>query len=455
MERTVNIKYMLTAMFFCSITFTGCKKYLDEKSNQALVVPTTIEDLQSLMDTYFVMNQNDPGSSEISADNFYLQYSDWSGFDQTEQNTYVWEKANLFAPGNANDWAYLYNYVYNANLVLSNLNAINRSANDQSDWNNVKGQALFIRARSFLHAAFIWSLAYDSGSATTDMGIPLRLDPNFNTTSVRSNVQQTYDRIVQDLKLAIPLLPVTPLHVLRASKPAAYALLARTYLSMRKYDKELLYADSCLQLNNTLMDYNNKGTGIDPASQYPFSRFNPEVLFDSQIPYPYSLYYGYVDSALYDSYDANDLRKALFYPTPQIQYFNGNYEGADNLFSGIATDEVYLTRAECYARSGNKEAALADLNALMMKRWKSGTFKAFTASDAADAVNRVLAERRKELVLRGLRWMDIKRLNKEGANIVLKRMLNGRTYTLTPNDSRYALPIPEDVINISGMKQNP
>ncbi|SEM08104.1 hypothetical protein SAMN05216436_101351 [bacterium A37T11] len=57
--------------------------------------------------------------------------------------------------------------------------------------------------------------------------------------------------------------------------------------------------------------------------------------------------------------------------------------------------------------------------------------------------------------MRGLRWMDIKRLNKEGANITLTRNLNGQIYTLPPNDPRFALPIPEDVIDLSGMQQNP
>lgn len=50
--------------------------------------------------------------------------------------------------------------------------------------------------------------------------------------------------------------------------------------------------------------------------------------------------------------------------------------------------------------------------------------------------------------------MDIKRLNKEGANITLTRTLNNSVYELLPNDLRSALPIPEDIISLSGMEQN-
>jgi starch-binding outer membrane protein, SusD/RagB family len=63
-------------------------------------------------------------------------------------------------------------------------------------------------------------------------------------------------------------------------------------------------------------------------------------------------------------------------------------------------------------------------------------------------------ERRKELTMRGLRWIDIKRLNKEGAGIVLKRLIGDKTYTLQPNDPRYALPLPADIILNTGMQQN-
>ena len=82
-------------------------------------------------------------------------------------------------------------------------------------------------------------------------------------------------------------------------------------------------------------------------------------------------------------------------------------------------------------------------------------YQNITAATEQEALTKILTERRKELPFRGLRWMDIKRLNKEGANIILVRNMNGQTYTLQPNHIRYALPIPESVIALSGMQQNP
>jgi len=134
--------------------------------------------------------------------------------------------------------------------------------------------------------------------------------------------------------------------------------------------------------------------------------------------------------------------------------FKGSYS-VYSLFIGIATDEVYLMRAECNARLGNKDAALNDLNTLMVTRWSTGTFIPFTAATSQDALNIILQERRKELIFRNLRWMDIKRLNKDGANITLTRIIGGQTYTLPPNDNRFALPLPADIVKMTGMPQNP
>jgi len=450
---------LLITVIYCSVGITGCKKYLDAKQDQKLVVPETLQDLQSLLDKWTQINFSDPSAAEISADNYYLNSSDWNSLSEFERNTYIWANANLFKPGNSNAWAVIYGKVYIANVVLYNLDKIKRTTNDENDWNNLKGQALFLRSKSFLQIAFLWALAYDENTASSDLGIPLRLAPDFNTPSIRVSVKQTYDQIVQDLKAAISLLTTTPVHVLRSSKPAAYGMLARTYLAMRQYEKAGLYADSCLQLRNTLMDYNVPIPGFfTPSSTFPFRRFNPEVIYEEKMQYPSSLYYGSIDSALFNTYDDNDLRKTLFFK-PQgagPEAFEGDYDGSSGIFAGLATDEVYLMRAECYARTGNKDAAMDDLNTLMVNRWKNnGSWVPFSATDANDALSKILKERRKELVYRRLRWMDIKRLNKEGANITLKRILDGQTYTLAPNDLRYALPIPEDIITISGMKQNP
>ena len=442
------------------IFFESCQKFLDKKPDSSLVIPKVVGDLQALLDTYNVVSQNQPSSSQVSADDYYLTTADWNAAAEDQRRMHIWEPDNLFPEFNS-AWQLIYTGpVYRANTVLDNLNNIERTTKNMVEWDNVKGHALFVRSMSFLKAAYIWALAYDRAAASTDLGIPLRLTSDFNQPSVRASVQDTYVQIIADLKEALPLLPEQPIQVLRPSKPAALALLARTYLSMREYDSCYKYANLCLLLKDTLLSYSSS-TWINPSATSSFTRFHPEVILDGYIAPTTCLASARakVDSSLYKSYHEDDIRKTVFFRSNAdgSQHFRGSYSGTNSsiAFDGIATDEVWLMRAEANARIGNKDAALNDLNTLMNKRWKAGLFAPFTALNADEALQIILRERRKELLFRGLRWMDIKRLNKEGADITLKRVVNGREYVLPPNDLRYALPVPERIIAVSNMPQNP
>lgn len=453
----MNLYKMVTSIFIicCFFLTPSCKKYLDEKSDRKLVVPTTIADLQALLDNSGRINNSAPETGQLSSDDYYLSDVDFNAVSQeANRRIYTWQNSFLF-DAFPNNWSRCYLVVYYSNIVLKALESIERNSVNRLSYDNLKGHALFLRGYSFYQAASLWAQAYDPAGAASDMGIPLRMTDDFNVASERGNVAGTYEQITGDLKAAVSLLPVTALHVMRPSKAAAYALLARVFLAMRNYDNAGVYADSSLRLYNRLLDYNS----LSATATFPFTAFNAEITFENTMLVPSSLgsTKAKVDSVLYIQYAANDLRKAIFFKSNNNGSFSfkGSYEGNDALFGGVATDETYLTRAECHARKGNTVAAMNDLDTLLVKRWKKGTFAPLTASNPADALSKVLSERRKELLMRGLRWMDIKRLNKEGANIILRRLVNGQQYVLLPNAPGYALPVPEKIIELTGMQQNP
>lgn len=454
------LKYsFLVIMSFLLIAITiSCNKYLDAKSNKKLVLPTTLSNLQALLDNSSVMNERATSIDEAASDNYWVTDNYFNAASKAYRDIYSWQAEQADFPSYPDDWANLYNTVYYANVVLDNIGAVDRTTGNAQDFDNVLGSAMFYRASSFLKAAWIFAPAYDSTTADSDYGIVLRLFSDFNIPSKRSNIRETYQQIEKDITEAITLLPVVPASTMRPSKPAAYALMARMYLSMNNYKEAGLYADSCLQLYAVLMDYNDNPNA---ASTIPFQRFNKEVIFQQRIGlYSVSLISpanALTDTFLYNRYNENDLRKPLFFTVlnPGQYRFKGNYDGsAINLFTGIATDEVLLMRAECYARQNNMDAAVRDLNTLLKVRFKSDFFNPVTTSDVSDILKMILLERRKELLFRGLRWMDIKRLNKMGSDITLLRNIGNETFILMPNDKRYALPIPQTVIQESGIPQN-
>lgn len=461
-----NINKPILILLCLIIALSSCKKeWLDAKSDVALVVPATLKDLQALLDnnlpTANVFNVAYPYLGEFSADNYYLRQETWQSLGlPISRNSYIW--ADEFYGGNdysqITDWSASYQRVFYANVVLDKLSNIDRTPTNQGQWDNVKGSALFCRAFDFYNLAQEFCKVYDDATSSTDLGVLLKISADINEKTSRASVEETYNQIITDLQHAIQLLPVTSVVKTRPSKPAAYALLAKTYLTMRKYDKALSYSDSTLQISSALMNYNG-GNGIGASGNYRFSRFNPEVIYECvMFPNSQNLQNSIhiVDTTLFSSYSDNDLRKSLFYRVNGgFTRFYGSYIGSSLLFCGLATDEVYLTRAECFARLGNRDAALSDLNTLMINRWKSSVWIPITAQDAHEALNKILDERRKELVFRGVRWADLRRLNKEGRSITLTRVLGNQTFTLSPNSNRYVFPIPEEEVKINGIVQNP
>ncbi|MGB3105015.1 RagB/SusD family nutrient uptake outer membrane protein [Sphingobacterium siyangense] len=438
---------------FATLIFGACDKYLDVQSNNKLVVPKELDDLQKLLDNVRVMNNNFCSRGEKACDDYFIPESNYKALNDVEKLDYIWEDSQY---NFSNDWSSMYNVVYIANLVLERLDKIDRNEQNAAKWDGIKGAALFFRANSYLSLLWTYAKAYQQNAAETDLGIVLRETSDFNVKSVRASVEDSYRKVITDLEASISLLPLESDHVVQPSKPAVYGVLARAYLSMRQYDLALKYVELYLQGRNELLDYNNSNE-VKLTASFPFSLFNKETTFYMELKATIlSNAYSNIDSVLYRSYDSNDLRKqAYFKVLNNVINFKGQYSGSTLLFGGVATDEIYLIRAECLARAGKLVEAQADLNKLLATRYKAETYKPYLLTEAREVLKVILSERRKELVYRGLRWIDIKRLNLEGQEIVLKRVVDGKEYRLVPNENRYALPLPADIVRIAGIPQNP
>lgn len=437
--------------------FQSCgKKWLEAKPDKLLTVPGTIKDFQALLDnTIQVFNINQAaGLAEISSGDFYITFATWGSlFNVQERSAYIWASTeNFYNKEKSIDWVNGYQRILNANLILEGINKIKPATSEQQNWNNVKGSALFFRAFDFFNLAQEYCVAYNANTASKDLGLPLRLEYDVNVQVKRSKLQQTYERILTDLQEASTLLASKPLYKTRPSKEAVYGLLARIYLVMENYGQAGKYADLALQIQSELMDYSK----LSSAVSNPISMFNTEVIFHSSFNYgifnPSRLT---VEPSLYNEYEVEDYRRQVFFAVNANGVtFKGNYTGDRSLFGGLATDEMYLIRAEAEARNKELILALADLNHLRRSRWK-GICHDLISSDPNVVLDLVLKERRKELVFRGLRWTDLRRLNRDARYAVaLTRILDGTVHTLYPNDKRYVFPIDEEEIRLSGIEQN-
>jgi hypothetical protein len=445
-------------MIAVSIFLFSCKKdFLDAKPTSGLIVPSSISDFQAILDNPNTFNLNQTILGEASTDDYFIPNANYQSVAVIEQGIYTYAQ-NLVGYDNISDWDGQYRAILLSNLSLEGIDKITPNASNAVAWGNVKGTALFKRSFAFFNLAQEFAKGYNASTASTDLGIILKLNSDVNEHLGRSTIGQTYNQIIGDLRSASNYLQPLPLgnNFYRPSLPAVYGLLARVYLSMGDYNSAYLYADSCLQLKNDLDDFNTVNPNSYPTIKAP----DKEVIYDADMGRFTDNGFGKnspVDTNLFASYAANDLRAIVYFkPYQGYQISTAPYTGGSVKQMGLVTDEIYLIHAESNARLGRITAAMNDLNTLLSTRWRTGTYINYTASSASDALNKILIERRKELVFRGTRWTDLRRLNLDpNYATTLSRTVNGTVYTLPPNDPRYVFPIPSyETLYNSNVQQN-
>ncbi|MEE1946429.1 RagB/SusD family nutrient uptake outer membrane protein [Pedobacter sp. KR3-3] len=453
--------FIITLLFLALVSCKKQDEWLDKKSDKSDVVPTTLADLQTVLDNDKTLNEGMPALGILGSDNMTLLYTIWlTGTTNQERGAYIFDK-DIYKGELGFEWNNGYQQIAAANIVLEGLAKIDPSPSSQGQWNALKGAALAHRSIAAYNLLQEFAKSYDQATAATDPGIILKNSADVNEPVSRASVAECYARVITDLKEAEQLLPILQAVATRPSKTAVQAMLAKTYLLMGNYALAKDYATSALTANGTLADFNTLNAPAAPNYSMPaFDKKFAEIIFYSETG-NFNLM-GYqqlmVAPELYRLYGTNDLRKNLFFEDRGNGnvYFRGQYTGSGIYFSGLATNELYLIRAECQARLDNKEGAAADLNALLVKRCKTGTYGSYQPATADEALKKVLEERRKELPFTGnIRWEDLRRLNHEpGFAKTVTHVLNGQSYILPPNDKRYVLPIPDDEIRLSGIAQN-
>ncbi|SEO08050.1 SusD family protein [bacterium A37T11] len=441
MKKTVTYLFIL---ILPGLVCCGNEPFLTTPTDTSNHTPRTLEELQQVLDNDEVMNGTGQQSGTVPS--LLVSGTDeitLSGLNQkylTEQDIqqYTWGD-DPFGSKACPDWDSPYRVILYANVVLDGLSKLTNQEQEQGK--SIKGGALFFRAFMHYSLAQVFAPPYQPATATSDWGVPLRYSSDVNEEIKRATVQETYESILQDLHQAVSILPDTAAYKTRPSKAAALALLARVYQTMGQPAEALNAADHCLTIDDGLLDYRLFKT--PSAGSFPFTGQNQEVLFLSLMSR--SNLHAEVNPHFIANYQDTDLRKSLFFYalTKTSKGFCGSYGGSYYLFAGMATDEVYLIKAECQVRLGQSKEALLTLQQLLHNRYVAEALPSLNnPEDPAAVLQLVLDERPKELYGRGLRWTDLRRLNTEGRAIHLSHTYQGNVYQLEPSSPRYTWPIP-------------
>lgn len=435
-------------LMFSLLVFCACSKdFLEEKSNQKLLVPNTLEDFQLLLDNNGIMNRT-PGLGQIASDDFYITAAGFTGLDELNRLACTWQLHNTNALVSS-DWKIPYEQIFYSNIVLDGLATLGDNSEAASQ---IRGQALFFRAYALFGLLQEFAPIYAEENRTKD-AIPIPLQSDITAGRPVYKLEDAYGQVINDLLEAEKKLPSRQDIKTRPSALAALSLLGRVYLVMGYYRESEVYLEKAIREYSKLIDYKSLSvTSKRPfPTDYPSGPGNDELIFYSPLVNYLFLSYSNteirVNSEFVDSYIPNDLRKALYFQDNGNNgySFKGSYSGSKltTLFAGLSTDENYLNYAEVLLRNGKRKEAVAVMNRLLRTRFKNGTYVDIEEDDANFTLSYILTERRKSLIGKGLRWIDMRRLNNDNQYFInARKEINDEIYELKMNDARLQFQVP-------------
>ncbi|MFD2827082.1 RagB/SusD family nutrient uptake outer membrane protein [Leeuwenhoekiella polynyae] len=354
-------------------------------------------------------------------------------------NVYIWAE-NIYGDSEDTDWNTLYQQIYTANEVINGV--LESEGGTEAEKEEALAQAKVHRAFAYFSLVNVYAKQYDAATASTDLGVPLLLTPDLFVALERASVARVYEQIITDLEEAVDFLPETQKNSFLPSSTGAIALLARVQLQIGDYEKALSLAEEALSRQSGV---NNLENYIETPTSYPGRYEDQEIILlktlgNTVLDFPLS-------QELLDLFDEKDLRYELF-TAPGTNYPWSPFEGrgywkprlrSQGIYIGPSVPEMMLIQAECLARTNNPDEAISVLNTLRSYRFKAADYQELETQ--ANVLQEVLDERRRETFGTGLRWLDLKRLNKEPEFKTITRTFRGDTYTLEPNSNAYVFQI--------------
>lgn len=264
---TFNIKnkifFIGTALVIVSGLLHSCNKFLEERPSKStsLVVSNT-DQLNALLNNYATFYSEGNRTAIYSTDNYEFTTTIYNAkpgtFSMAGVEFALWDTKYLADDGREGFWSGEYRKIFNANMVLQNLDRVSGSVSDKE---TLKAEAHFIRAYSYFQLANVYCLPYIDANKDA-LGLPIKQVTSFEEPVKRSKLSEVYNLIEADLKEAlkinVPLVQNGKVRHWRANVAAVNGFAARYYLQKNNYTEALNYANKALAEYSVLVDYNTE-----------------------------------------------------------------------------------------------------------------------------------------------------------------------------------------------------
>ncbi len=358
-----------------------------------------------------------------------------SGDMYNDQLFYEITYINAWSPTTANQsgmWIGTYRLINRANVVLEGLEtALANGVIDQEQFNNFRGEMLFLRALSHFQLVTDFSRPYSDDPSM--MGIPYRDFAVNDTERVleaeqvgRGTVAETYERILADLDEAEQL-AAEGIGPFRASREAAIAFKTRVKLHMEDWAGVL---EEFAKLDNTL-DSSPETPFRSPSGSEMIMAFQNTPESNPGVNGALAAMYGNpaeggrglvkVSPLIWNEpfWVQGDTRRTALTTFGPDGIYTAKYTGyvnRDDPSPIIRYAEAVLNAAEANARLGNIAEAVSLLNSVRDRSIPAGTpsYTVAGLGGPSGVIQSIINEKRIEFLAEGIYWYDIHRLSGMG-----------------------------------------
>lgn len=379
-------------------------------------------------------------------------------------------------------WGQLYGMVGDATSLIENTRMYHGDDLSEDEKNRMIAEGKFIRSYAYFDILRIWN----------DAPLMIKLIPPITASGIdsiypliypeRAPAAQVYDVIIKDVEDAVPFLESRSQGAFKATKGAAYALLAKMYAtkgekSMRNYAKVIEYCDKVVAEGYQLVE--DFETLWDPGLNNGTKESIFEVDYNlDKHNWAYWILYSEEDGSvpwrryctptheLIGKFAQQDKRfnssiiyKSVYYDTyfPSDRYpFANKIRTKESNIILMRLADILLLKAEALAEIGDAASIASAIELVNRIRNRAGLPNLDTSMSQAQARLAVENERQLELLLEGHRWFDL--LRNERMIEVMKNHRDKNGQIKFPNLSEHLKlwPIPQnEKDNNPKLTQNP
>lgn len=358
------------------------------------------------------------------------------------------ERTNKY---NADYWKFYYNRINEANVVLDSFKGLKKESESiMSEFNQIKGEMLSIRAWAHFNLVQTYADRYIAGTTNSQAGIQYRIT-NDSLQWTSSKVEDVYSKIKADLDEACSLLEGNDVDTLdHYSEKVVWGMKARVAMAMNDYENAITYASKCIELSENegykLMAGDELYNGFSDITTKTKEALIADLAEQSVYYYSFYAYMSWnfnssairngikcINADTYALMSQTDLRRAWWDPTGTMETPSQSFRKfpyQNRKFMARATSdavgevafmrlsEMYLTLAEAYVRAGYDIKAQEVFSKFQKTRDPEYVPKGNTGTALAEEI---MNSRRIELWGEGFRFYDLKRLNlpiQRGSNFI-------------------------------------